>query len=285
MARAATSKGPRRRPASLKPPKYPVSPPKYSRRLLPSTAQEAQRRVSRSKRRALAEVLGRYADEAHAAVLVAVPPVQLFDARDPALPEPGLEPERHHEERVVRRGQPRDRPGIEVVVVIVGDHDDVDLRQVLEGEPRGTEPARARPGQRAGPLAPVGVGQDREPVELDDERGVPDPRDGRRGRAAAERAAVIGDAGSTERPRRREGLPDARGEEAPPRPAVGPVKPGVRVPESALDMMGGLPGKRLRSHAGTACRAEEQAEEDRGRAHARSVPGCARADQTRGSRP
>jgi hypothetical protein len=178
-------------------------------------------------------------------------------------------------------GQPRDRPGIEVVVVIVGDHDDVDPRQILEGEPRGAEPARARPRQRAGARAPVGVGQDRQPVELDDEGGVPDPRDGRRGRAAAERATVIGDARSTERPRRRQALPGARGEEAPPRPAIGPMKPWVRVPESAQDMMGRLPRKRLRSDAGTACGAQEQAEEDRGSAHARSVPGPAQTDQTR----
>src|SRR4029453_11629348 len=155
---------------------------------------------------ALAEVLRRCADEPHPPILVAVPPVQLFDARDPALPEPGLEPERHDEERVMRRGQPRDRPGIEVVVVIVGDHDDVDSRQILEGEPRGTEPARTRPGQRTGPRPPVWVGQEPPPFEPDEWRGLPDPCNGWLGRAA-ERVAVIGDAGSIERPRRREALP------------------------------------------------------------------------------
>ena len=77
-------------------------------------------------------------------------------------------------------------------------------------------------------------------------------------------------------------LPAARGEEAPPRPAVGPLKLRVRVPEAALHVMGRLPRQRLGSHAGAACRAEEQAEKSRGQAHARSVPGRARADQTRG---
>jgi len=37
----------------------------------------------------------------------------------------------------------------------------------------------------------VGVGQDRQPFELDDERGVPDPRDARQRRAAAERALAL----------------------------------------------------------------------------------------------
>ena len=162
---------------------------------------------------------------------------------------------------------------------IVGDHDD-DPRQSSRRAP-GHQSRRGPAGQRAGRALMGSVRSSAHQAER--WRGVPDPRDGRRGRATAKRVAVIRDAGSTERPRRREALPGARGEEAPPRPAVGPMKPRVRVPESTLDMMGRLPRKRLRSDAGTTCHTKQQAEEDRRRAHARSVPGRAQTDQTRGS--
>jgi hypothetical protein len=65
-----------------------------------------------------------------------------------------------------------------VVIVIVRDQHHVDRGQVLEGDAGVHEPARTE-AQWAGVVVPVRVGEDVDPVELDEERRVPDPGHGR----------------------------------------------------------------------------------------------------------
>jgi hypothetical protein len=105
-----------------------VSPLKYSRRPEPTV---------QVKRRALRPVLRWRAHDADAAELVLLPPVQLLDAGDTLLREPASEPERHDEDRVVSGGETLHRGDIQVIVVIVRDHDHVDGRKALEGHAGG----------------------------------------------------------------------------------------------------------------------------------------------------
>ena len=120
-------------------------------------------------------------------MLRALPPVALLDAGDPLIGEPGLELQRHHEEGIVLRGQPLHGGEVQVVVVVMGDQHHVP-RQVLEGEAGRHQPPRACPGQRAGPLAPVGIGEDAQAVDAQQHRRVADPGHGGI-RSGAEHAA------------------------------------------------------------------------------------------------
>ena len=203
--------------------------------------------------RALREVLRRHTDEAHPAMLALLPPVELLHVRHAVVPEPGLEPERHQEEWVVRRGEPPDGGQVEVVEVVVGDHHHVDARQALERQPGRAQTARPDPRGGAGPVAPLGIGEDGEPVHLHQQRGVPDPGQRGRRRDRAERGPIVGHPGGVEGAGRGDGLPAPPQDERPAGPARRPAKPGVEVPEAAArGMMGGPPGHALRApaHAG-----------------------------------
>src|SRR4026208_1112948 len=152
MGRAATSNGPRRRPASLKPAKYPVSPAKYSRFSRPTMAHDAQRRRLASQKERCEKCwagtqmnrtppCSRSCHQSRSPPWLAPPPpVELLDVGHPIVGDPRLQAERDDEERVVGGGQPLHGRQVEMIVVIVRDHDHVDAGQRLTGE-----------GGRAGP--------------------------------------------------------------------------------------------------------------------------------------
>ncbi len=66
---------------------------------------------------------------------------------------------------------------VEVVVVVVRDDDGVDAAEPRERHRHGVQPARPDVLARRAPLAPHRVHQQPHPVELDEARGVPEPRD------------------------------------------------------------------------------------------------------------
>jgi hypothetical protein len=64
------------------------------------------------------------------------------------------------------------RGDVHVVVVVVGKEHGVDVRQVLEANPRRPHPRRPQRLQRAASLRPDGVGEEIHPVRLDEHGGV-----------------------------------------------------------------------------------------------------------------
>lgn len=208
-------------------------------------------------------MLGRRADDAEPAILKVLPPVELDHTRDSLPLEPALEAERHHEDRVVAGGDARDRAQVEVIEVVVRQNDHVDGRQVLEGEPRGLQALRPREGYGARPPSPVRIREQVDPVELQEHRRVPDP--GHRGLGAirAKRGAVIGLPGHIVRPGTSPGpLPD-EGEAGGSRRAL---EGRVGIAETALDVMGGLPGNRLLGTCGQGTGGQETDEQEGPRA-------------------
>ena len=75
--------------------------------------------------------------------------------------EPGLQPQRHEEQRRAARlpRQMLDRLEIEMVVVIVGDHHDIDMRQVSKVECRRHHALGSGEGERRRALGQVRIGQ------------------------------------------------------------------------------------------------------------------------------
>ena len=84
-----------------------------------------------------------------------------------------------------------------MVVMIVADEDEVDPRQILEAHAGRAHPARADEGEGRGALRPDRVGEDVEPLGLDQHGGVADPGDphlAARRRGAAARSGGPGHA-------------------------------------------------------------------------------------------
>ena len=198
-------------------------------------------------------------------MLHSLPPVALLDARDAVVGEPGLEAQRHHEERIVRRGQPLHGGEVQMVVVVVRDHDHVHPRQLLEGQSRRHQPKRPRPGQRTGPLAPAGVGEDGQPVHAQYHRGVADPGHGgiRPGAKRAPRRQALDrlprgfEAGWGEH-----AIPEPTHDELEAHPAAGARIGRVDVTEPALDVVGGRTRQGLGAHAGAAQREQAHSGDD-----------------------
>src|SRR5229473_1445044 len=61
-------------------------------------------------------MLSGHADHPHSLMLERAPPIQLLDAGHSLPSQPALEPEGHHEERIVRCGEPLH--GVEVEVMV-----------------------------------------------------------------------------------------------------------------------------------------------------------------------
>ena len=190
---------------------------------------------------------------------------------DPELREPGLEPERDEEAGPVGRPEAPDRLGVQVVVVVVRDDDEVDRRQVLEPDAGRHDPARPGERQRARPLRPLGIGQEAHPVQLDQHGRVPHPGHGRRPGVLAERASVV--RGDRELLAGREGrLQEARDDELPPRPEVGARVLGVQIAEPALEVMRRSAGLRRAGALAPGREDRDEAQEGRERErHAASI--------------
>jgi hypothetical protein len=116
-------------------------------------------------------VLGGQAGDRPPPVAHGLPPVHLhhlLGATGPASPHPGAEPER--DEPAHARRQALHRPGVQMVVMVVGEHGEGVLGDGPEGDARGREPLR-----HEGPRPPVGVGQEHLAAVLHGEGRVPHP--------------------------------------------------------------------------------------------------------------
>lgn len=105
-----------------------------------------------------------------------LPPIQFDDTsgRDAPAFQMRTHAERHHEHCIpIRHGSNR-RP-IEMVIVVMGNHDDVDPRQLAQPNGRGIPPLGPDPTQRRRSLAPQGIGQHRHAIDLDQHGRVPEP--------------------------------------------------------------------------------------------------------------
>src|SRR2546426_11102645 len=92
-------------------------------------------------------------------------PVQLDRVRDPAIAEPGLDAQRHHETGIEPLGETPNGRLVEMVVVVVRDQDEVDPRQRVEGNTGWRVPLHTdQTAERAGPVGPGGIGQEADAV-------------------------------------------------------------------------------------------------------------------------
>jgi len=163
----------------------------------------APQRAPRIEQAALAPVLRGNTGDLDSAHPRAPSPVELlhpFDAR--AAEQRGIA-ERHQEARVATAlRDASERRQIEVVVVGVRDQDEVDGRERVQLETRFDPAARPEPRDGARGGRPDRVGQEADPAELDQQRGVTDP--GRGGNAVpgvfAQKSPVVGDALRRARP-------------------------------------------------------------------------------------
>jgi hypothetical protein len=91
----------------------------------------------------------------------AVPPVQFGHRTDVARIEPGLQAERHENAGLLAcRDQARDRRIAQVVVVVVGDQDEVDRRQFARHQRRGHHARRTKAAVRPREAGQGRIGQD-----------------------------------------------------------------------------------------------------------------------------
>ena len=126
----------------------------------------ASREVPRGRRR-----------QCHARDLRLLVPVELLNLRrrDAPLLQVRADAERDEEARAAL-GERLDRLHVEVIVVVVRDQDRVDARQLVQGDRRLEEAARTDQGRRRHTLAPNRIRQDARSVDLEEDRGVADPR-------------------------------------------------------------------------------------------------------------
>ncbi len=103
-----------------------------------------------------------------------LPPVEIVASSDALALEKDAAPHSDEDGRLIVLPQSAQRRDVHVVVVIVRDNDGVDPRQILEADPGGTAPLHAHGRHRA--RGPGRVGQDVDPVHLDQERRVVDER-------------------------------------------------------------------------------------------------------------
>ena len=102
-------------------------------------------------------------------------------------PDDRVVAERRDDPRPVAPPEPPQGLDVEMVVMVVRDQHRVDRRQVLEGDARRVDPLGPGEGDRARPLREDRVGQEVEPRDLDQQRGMAD-----RGRRAGPRPAAGG---------------------------------------------------------------------------------------------
>lgn len=108
-----------------------------------------------------------------------LPPVHAPGPGDARVGHPAFDAQGNDEQGRTARlaGQRLHGSGIEVVVVVVADQDDVDAWQLLDRQGCGRQPARTREGDRRGPRTEVRIGEDVEPRHLPQRGGVPEPGD------------------------------------------------------------------------------------------------------------
>src|SRR6266508_5731427 len=223
-------------------------------------------------------MLSGHADQPQPLVLERLPPVQLLDVSDALPSEPALEPEGHHEEWIVRCGKALHGAEVEVVVVIVRDEDEVDRRQGLESEAwRAQSPGPSR-GQWARPLTPMRVGEEGDPLQLDQQCRVADPSDGRSrvtwaGHAVPQGHAIVDDTRGLEASRAERAGPGPAQPESGARPTFGPSELRVGIAEAALHMMWRPSRQRLGANGGAGRQQQDRDEREHRGSHASPTAG------------
>jgi len=119
-------------------------------------------------------VLRRCHDYRRSRGIYALPPVKLIHPAQAEALEEGAVPETGDEVRCVRRLELQECFDIQVVVVIVRDEDQMDRRQIGEGESRITHASRPQMPKRTRALGIDGIRQDVESGKLDEEGNVID---------------------------------------------------------------------------------------------------------------
>src|SRR5467141_834454 len=138
----------------------------------------APERVTAVAEPAAAEVLRRCGPDSDRPDLFLAPPVELGDrvGRNTALLDERRKTQRHDPRRLrMRPRQASHRIGVEMVVVVVRLHHDIQRGQVVERDPWRHPAARAGKWNRRCALAPHGVGENVETVELDEQARVSNP--------------------------------------------------------------------------------------------------------------
>src|SRR6266513_1835783 len=92
-------------------------------------------------------------------------------------------------------GKAPNRFYIEMIIVIMGDKDQLDGGQILKWHSGRHQSLWPGKGDGAGAVRPVGISQDVDAIELNEERGMPDPGDGRRRAIVLQGAAIVLNAG------------------------------------------------------------------------------------------
>ncbi len=107
-------------------------------------------------------------------------PVEFDDAvlRHPPTAQVGTDPERDQERRGLGEQQAAHGRQVEVVVVVVGDDDGVQHRQVRQRQRDRVQPRRSDRQRRRHPLAPHRVGEHVPAIDLDQGSGMSEPGDG-----------------------------------------------------------------------------------------------------------
>ena len=132
-----------------------------------------------SAARAVQRVLRGQAVDADRAVLDGLPPVQFLDPGDTVCAKQVRVLQWNEEAGLCRTLRERLEGGeVEMIEVVVGDEDEVDGRQVFEGDSRWDESSRTRESHWAGARGPDGVGEDAQPIDFDEQGGVSHPGDG-----------------------------------------------------------------------------------------------------------
>src|SRR5580698_7680363 len=99
-----------------------------------------------------------------------LPPVQLHDGMKTEPPEPRCNAQRTVDRGGVAPFEPAQRSGIQMVVVIVAEQNDVDRRQVFKTNPGCAMPARPCELHRTGAIAPDRICDDIEFADLQQDR-------------------------------------------------------------------------------------------------------------------
>ncbi len=156
--------------------------------------------------RPAAEVAGRGGGQGEAADPRRVVPVQFAQAvlGDAPVLQVRADAEGHGEQGV-RAGQLLDRGQVQVVVVVVGDHDGVDRAERGQRQGRGVQPLGSGEGERRAALTPHGVEQDPVTVDLREHSGVAHPG---QAQPRGGRAGDVGEGGRVHRYAARGGAAD-----------------------------------------------------------------------------
>jgi hypothetical protein len=139
----------------------------------------APERPAAVPRPARAPVLGRGTNDLLAgAGELRLPPIELRDVRDTARFQPGLQSQRHNDQRPPVLGEPAQAGQIEMVIVIVAQQHHVHAGQFAESKRGRLHAPGSEQTERPGPGGEDRIGESREAGKLQEVSGMTDERGG-----------------------------------------------------------------------------------------------------------